>query len=102
MESLLLLARPDRLPLEDNEIRALFTGIVPQGQLSDGHAVVWFDDGKIVQDDTRRTRRSFDETLTNNVVLQMLDVLQRRLGPHASYTTAVAFAKAGNKLENSP
>jgi serine/threonine protein kinase len=93
MESLVLLARADPLPLDDNAIQALFAGIVPQNRLSDGHAVVWFDDGKVVEDDPHRTRRGFDETPTNHIVLQMLDVLQRRLGPHAAYTTAVAFAK---------
>jgi hypothetical protein len=95
METLVLLARPDPLPLDDDGVRRLFAGVRPQRQLDDGRALVWFDDGKVVEEDSRRTRSHFDETPTNNPVLQMQALLQQRLGPHARYTTAVSFAKKG-------
>jgi hypothetical protein len=96
METLLLLARPTPWPLTDAEIRQLFAGLKPQRPVQDRYAAVWFENGKIVAGDPERTRQQFDTQRINDPVLELQEVLLRRLQPeHATFTSAVSFAHAG-------
>jgi hypothetical protein len=96
METLLMLARPTPWALSDEEIRQLFAGLKPQRPVQDRYATVWFENGKIVERDPERTRQQFDTQRINDPVLELQEVLLRRLQPeHAAFTSAVSFAHAG-------
>jgi hypothetical protein len=93
MESLLLLARPTPLAADDAVIASWFAGIKPQRPVQNPLSAVWFENGKVVQDDARRKRQWFEETEIDDPVLRLQELLRGRLQEHAAFTTAVSFAK---------
>jgi hypothetical protein len=93
METLLLLARPSRLDAEDEEVRGWFTDVKPQRPVQDPRSAVWFENGRVVQNDARRTRSHFEERQINDPVLRTQELLRERLQPHAAFTAAVSFAR---------
>jgi tRNA A-37 threonylcarbamoyl transferase component Bud32 len=95
METLLLLARPSPLPADDNEVRGWFEGIKPQRPVQNPLSAVWFENGKVVQDDARRKRQWFEESDIDDPVLRMQELLRGKLQGHAAFTTAVSFARQG-------
>jgi serine/threonine protein kinase len=95
MQTLLLLARPSPLPAEDEEVQRWFAGLPPQRPVQNALSAVWFENGKVVQDDARRKRQWFEETDIDDPVLRMQGLLRGRLQQHAAFTTAVSFARQG-------
>jgi serine/threonine protein kinase len=93
MLTLLLLARPDPLPLDDAEVQRLFANLPPQRPVQDPRAGVWFENGKVVTNDQRRQRQWFEESQINDPVLRLQALLRDRLQPHAAFTAAVSFAR---------
>jgi hypothetical protein len=96
METLLLLARPDRLPLTDEQIRVWFEDMPPQRPFQKKGSAVWFENGGVVQKEGRRPR-DWEENQINDPVLQVQGLLQQRVGPHGVFNTAVSFARLGKK-----
>jgi serine/threonine protein kinase len=95
METLLLLARPSPLDLDDAAVQALFAGVKEQRPVQDPRSAVWFENGRVVKDDVRRRSAFFEEADIDDPVLRMQELLRERLQPHASFTAAVSFAKRG-------
>jgi hypothetical protein len=95
MQTLLLLARPTPLQADDEEVQRWFAGIKPQRPVQNPLSAVWFENGKVVQDDARRKRQWFEETDIDDPVLRMQELLRGRLQEHAALTTAVSFARQG-------
>jgi serine/threonine protein kinase len=93
MLTLLLLARPDPLPLDDTQVQRLFANLPPQRPVQDPRAAVWFENGTIVTNDQRRKRQWFEESVINDPVLRLQTLLRDRLQAHAAFTAAVSFAK---------
>src|SRR5207302_9160796 len=91
METLLLLSQPTRLDADDEEVRRWFADVKPQRPVQDPRAAVWFENGRVVQNDARRKRQWFQEADIDDPVLRMQELLRQRLQPHASCTTAVSF-----------
>jgi hypothetical protein len=58
-------------------------------------SVVWFENGRVVQNDARRRRQWFKASQIDDPVLRMQGLLRGRLQPHAAFTTAVSFARQG-------
>jgi hypothetical protein len=98
METLLLLARETPLPLDDAALQKLFAGIGPQRPIQNQRSAVWFENGKVVEGDPRRQRDYFDtEVGLNDPVLRLQALIEERLQPRASFTSAVSFARLGEK-----
>jgi hypothetical protein len=99
METLLLVARETVLPLSDAEVRKWFADLKPQRPIQNERAAVWFDNGQVVKDDPRRKRNDFAiEVGLDDPVLRLQALLQERLqSPLVSYTSAVSFARLGEK-----
>jgi hypothetical protein len=98
METLLLLARETPLPLDDAALQKLFAGIGPQQPIQDQRSAVWFENGKVVEGDPHRKRDYFDtEVGLNDPVLRLQALIEERLQPRASFTSAVSFARLGEK-----
>jgi hypothetical protein len=95
METFLMLARPTPLDADDGTVRGWFEGLSPQRPVQNARSAVWFDNGRIVEDDPRRTRASFEEGQSDDPLLRLQGLLRERLQPHAVFTTAVSLAKQG-------
>jgi hypothetical protein len=95
METLILVARADRLALPDEQIQMWFAGLPAQRPYQDARSAVWFENGRIVTADARRTRSHFDEADIADPVLRLQGLLKDRIGPHAAATAAVSFARLG-------
>jgi tRNA A-37 threonylcarbamoyl transferase component Bud32 len=95
MMTLLLLARPDPMPLDRDALLRLFDGLPSQRHVQNPRSAVWFENGRIVQHDDRRKRQWFEETDINDPVLRLQELLRERLQPHTAFTAAVSFAKQG-------
>jgi serine/threonine protein kinase len=93
MLTLLLLARPDPLPLDDSQVQRLFANLPPQRPVQKPRAAVWFENGKIVTTDPRRRQQWFEESVIDDPVLRLQTLLRDRLQAHAAFTTAVSFAR---------
>ncbi len=94
METFLLLARPTPLEADDETVRGWFQGFPPQRPVPNARSAVWFDNGRMVEDDPRRTRAHYEERPVDDPLLRLRG-LMGRLQPHAAFTTAVSFAKRG-------
>jgi hypothetical protein len=95
METLILVARAERLTLTDLEVRSWFIWLPPPRPFQDPESAVWFENGRIVTGDAGRRTRGFEETAINDPVLRVQAVLKERIGPHADCTAAVSFARLG-------
>jgi tRNA A-37 threonylcarbamoyl transferase component Bud32 len=95
METLLLLARPSKLDADDAAVKGWFEGLQPQRPVQNALSAVWFENGQVVRNDSRRKRQAFEEGDIDDPVLRMQGLLRERLQPHAAFTTAVSFAKQG-------
>jgi serine/threonine protein kinase len=98
METLLMLARATPLPLDDAALQKLFAGIGQQRPIQDRRSAVWFENGKVVEGDPHRKRDYFDtEVGLNDPVLRLQSLIEERLQPQASFTSAVSFARLGER-----
>ncbi len=95
METLILVARAERLDLPDEQIQGWFAGLPEQRPFQNPESAVWFENGRVVIGDGRRQMRGFDETDINDPVLRIQGLLRKRIGPHAAFTAAVSFARLG-------
>jgi serine/threonine protein kinase len=92
METLLLLARKTPWELDDAAIRELFDGLPPQRPVQDRRSAVWFENGRVVENDSHRKRVHFEVTRIDDPVLRLQRLLQERLRPIATFSSAVSFA----------
>jgi hypothetical protein len=97
METLVLVARTERLDLPDDQIQGWFAGLPAQRPFQDAHSAVWFENGRIVTGDNGRRQRGFEEADINDPVLRVQGLLKERIGPHAAGTAAVSFARLGQR-----
>ena len=95
METLLLLARPEPLALDEAAVRRLFAGLPPQRPVQDRRSAVWFENGAVVRHDARRQRSHLQVTEINDLVFRLQGLLRDRLQPQAAFTAAVSFARPG-------
>jgi hypothetical protein len=95
METLILVARPERLALPDEQIQGWFAGLPAQRPYQNPESAVWFENGRIVTGDDSRRPRGFEETDIADPVLRVQGLLKERIGPHAAGTAAVSFARLG-------
>jgi hypothetical protein len=95
METLILVARAERLALTDTEIRGWFIGLPPQRPYQKPESAVWFENGQIVTGDDNRRPRGFEEAIIDDPVLRVQGALKERIGPHAAGTAAVSVARLG-------
>jgi predicted Ser/Thr protein kinase len=95
METLILIARTERLALSDEQVQAWFAGLPAQRPFQDAQSAVWFENGRIVTADDNRRKRGFEETDINDPVLRVQGLLKDRIGPNAAATVAVSFARLG-------
>lgn len=104
-ESLLLLARDDKLP-EYVVIEKLFDGLPPQKSLHRREAA-WFENGLLVQGEKDRAAINFDgdrarpllkqQVILNDPVLQTQALLRTKLKDWFPYSRAVCFSSAGDR-----
>src|SRR5262249_36061293 len=97
METFLLLARSTPLEADDATVASWFAGISPQRPVQNLKSAVWFDNGRIVSDDPRRTRANFEERQIDDPQLRLQGLLRSRLQREANFTTAVSFANQGKR-----
>lgn len=89
METLVLLARATPLPAEIR-LRELLSDF-PRQEIQDPRAIVWLDQGKVV--DTReRAPQFFNPQEIDDPVLATQRLLAKRLKPHFQLIRAVSFA----------
>src|SRR5262249_17764304 len=93
METLLLLACPEPLGASDAELRRRFAGLGAQRPIQNRFAAVWFENGRVVEEDDRRRRTHFGVGGISDPVLRGQELLGDRLGPLAPFTSAVSFAR---------
>jgi serine/threonine protein kinase len=93
METLMLLARDDRLPV-DVPMATLFAGL-PTPTLQHPRAAVWFENGAVVRDEVDRAVSFFETKRSDDPVLRTQALLRERLQPYFRYTRAVSFANQG-------
>ena len=93
METLVLLALADPLAAADDEVQRWFTGLGAQRPVQNRFAAVWFENGRVVENDHRRQRANFEVTDINDPVLRVQELLRERLGKRAAFTAAVSFAR---------
>jgi hypothetical protein len=53
------------------------------------------DNGRVVEDDPRRTRAHYEERPIDDPLLRLRELMRGRLQRHAAFTTAVSLAKQG-------
>jgi hypothetical protein len=93
METLVMLARQTPLPPEV-KLRALLAGFPRQTQ-QDARAVVWFENGEVVQDYKERGPNFFRVERINDPVLVTERLFRELLQPYCDYSCAVSFANCG-------
>jgi hypothetical protein len=94
METLILVARAERLTLSDEQVQSWFADLPAQRPFQNPEAAVWFENGRIVTEGGKQ-KRGFEETDINDPVLRVQGLLKTRIGPHAASTAAVSFARLG-------
>jgi hypothetical protein len=97
METLILLARDTPLALDDDDLKRRLRGLPPQRPLQSARAAIWFEDGKVVENDQQRKRADFEISDINDPVLRLQERLRIDLQPLARYSAAVSFARQGGK-----
>jgi hypothetical protein len=90
METMVLLVRETPLPPTVDLKRLL--GPLPAQRHQSTQAVVWFENGEVVRNETLRGFKSFDPTRIEDPVLQTQARLKERLLPHFAYMRAVSYA----------
>jgi len=101
METLVLLARKTPLPA-GVRLKDLFSGF-PKQEIQDPRAVVWLDQGKVV-DTVERAPQFFNPQEIEDPVLATQRLLAERLNPHFQLIRAVSFANVvqTRKIGESP
>jgi len=79
------------------DLKRLLGGLAPQRPLQDALSAVWFENGKVVDNDPLRKRASFELADINDPVLRLQERLRRQLQPLARFSAAVSFARQGKK-----
>jgi serine/threonine protein kinase len=97
MESLIMLARDTPFPANDEELQRLLEGLPAQQPVQNMHAAVWFENGKVVENDPPRKRLDFTVSNINDPVLRLQERLRVKMQTLAHYTAAVSFARQGEK-----
>jgi hypothetical protein len=95
MESLILLARDAPFAANDEELQRHLDGLPAQQPVQNIHAAVWFENGKVVENDPPRKRLDFTVSNINDPVLRLQERLSQKLQPLARYSAAVSFARQG-------
>jgi serine/threonine protein kinase len=97
VESILLLAREERLPpAEDGALAAVFRGLPRQERLPDLRAAAWFERGELVRDEEDRgAMRIGQAEAVDDPVLRTQRLLRGQLGQMFSYTRAVCYGFQG-------
>jgi serine/threonine protein kinase len=98
METLLMLARPDRLGAGDEEVRAWFRGL-PRLRFVGEKARAWFENFDLVPADGNRPRslEYGGEVGAADGPLALQAVLRQRIGSAATFSRAVSFARLGKE-----
>jgi hypothetical protein len=92
-ETVLMLARPTKLEVPDNEVRKWFDGLPHVPFLGD-KAHVWFEDFDVVRDDPNRAPEKIEKL---EGVRGLHADLRERLGSQAPFSRAVSFSRRGAK-----
>jgi hypothetical protein len=92
-ETVLMLARPTKLELSDDQVRGWFAGLKPLPFLGD-KAVVWFEDFDVLIHDPDRAPGK-GAVLDGPRGLQK--VLQQRIGNAAVFSRAISFSRKGDR-----
>jgi hypothetical protein len=97
VESILLLAREERLPAgEDEKLAGLFAGLPKQGRLGGPRLAAWFRNGELVTDeDDRGPIRLEKEREVGDTVMRVQVLLRGKLRPLFPYTRAVCYGFQG-------
>jgi serine/threonine protein kinase len=97
MNALVMLARETPLDLTDDALKAMLAGVRAQRPSPSQHAAIWLENGQEVRDEPDR-KRTFgtEEKALDSPIARMQAMIRDKLQPHADYTRAVMFAKAGN------
>jgi hypothetical protein len=93
METLVLLVRPDQLSDDDASLRRDLSGLPAQRPVQNPQAAVWFENGRVVENDPLRQRANFEVKEINDPVLRLQDRLVQKLQPRGQFTAAVSFAR---------
>jgi hypothetical protein len=93
METLVLLARDAPLETDDAALRRDLAGLPKMNLLQDPCAAVWFENGRVVDNDADRKRANFEIKDINDPVLQLQEVVKEKLQPRGQFTAAVSFAR---------
>jgi hypothetical protein len=93
-ETVLMLARPTKLELPDDQVQKWFAGLRPVPFLGD-KACVWFEDFDVLRDDPDRREFGKVEELDGPRGLQA--ELRQRIGSAALFSRAVSFSRRGAK-----
>jgi hypothetical protein len=102
METIILLARPERLP-RDVDLERLLAALPPQHAYPAGKedTAVWFQGGQVVRDEPERDAPDFyaQGDPLNDPLLGLQAMLRERLQPWFPFSRAVAFAKKGEPTQ---
>src|SRR5262249_46612098 len=93
-ETVLMLARPTKLELPDDQVQKWFAGLRPVPFLGD-NACVWFENFDVLRDDPDRRAPGKVEELDGPRGLQA--ELRQRIGSAATFSRAVSFSRRGAK-----
>ena len=95
METLMLLVCDTPLPAADDAVlRKLLKG-KEQRPVQSSQAAVWFENGRVVENDPNRQRSSFKIEAIDDPVLRLQKMLREKLQPLSRCTAAVSFARQG-------
>jgi len=95
METLVLLARDTPLDADDTVLRGELAGLPKMNLVQNSQTAVWFENGRVVEDDANRQRAHFQIEDISDPVLRLQEVLREKLQPLGQYTAAVSFARLG-------
>jgi hypothetical protein len=93
-ETVLMLARPTKLELPDDQVQKWFTGLRPVPFRGD-KTCVWFENFDVLRDDPNRRAPGKGGELEGPRALQL--VLKQRIGSAAEFSWSVSFSRRGAK-----
>jgi len=93
METLVLLARDAPLDIDDAVLRRDLAGLPKMNLVQDARAAVWFENGRVVENDANRKRANFEIKDINDPVLRLQELLKEKLQPRGQFTSAVSFTR---------
>jgi serine/threonine protein kinase len=93
METILLLALPEKLSATDEQIQSWFTDLPPIDRIHSDKMIMWFDRGKTVETDPDRAPCFDEEPEIRNALSSLHDQLQKRFEANGIFVTAISFAK---------